>query len=152
MKARVFAAVLGGANIVAAYANAGEIEHFRPPSAAEDAPVLYSSMVRHGDTLYLAGTLGFDSETGALADGVAAQTKAAMTSIEATLARANADLGDLLNCTLYLADIEEYGAVNAAYQPFFPETAPARTTIAVAGLPLGAEIEIACIAQLKPAG
>ncbi len=106
----------------------------------------YSPMVVYDDLIHLAGVLGFDPDTGELAEGVEAQTSYALKAIGATLARADAEMSDILSCTCYLADIDDFAAFNAAYAPFFPENPPARTTVGVAGLPLGAAVEISCVA------
>lgn len=107
----------------------------------------YSPMVVYDDLIHLAGVLGFDPDKpGELAEGVEAQTNYALKAIGMTLARADADMSDILSCTCYLANIEDFAAFNAVYAPFFPENPPARTTVGVAGLPLGAAVEISCVA------
>ncbi|MEL6473243.1 MAG: RidA family protein [Pseudomonadota bacterium] len=113
---------------------------------APDASPPYSAMVSHDDVIYLAGMLGTDPETRALPDGIAAQTANALGAIERELQAVGADLSDLLTCTCYLADIGDYQAFNAAYSAILTDNPPARTTIGVAGLPLGAAVEISCIA------
>lgn len=128
--------------------NAGEegAVHFGSLNAGANS-LPYSPMVVYDDLIHLAGVLGFDPDKpGELAEGVEAQTSYALTAIGATLARADADMSDILSCTCYLADIEDFAAFNAAYAPFFPENPPARTTVGVAGLPLGAAVEISCVA------
>lgn len=121
------------------------LERFTPPTTGGAKP-LYANMVEHNGVLYLAGTLGFKPGTRELGEGVEAQTALAIDGIAETLARAGADLSDVLQCTVYLADIADYGAMNGVYKPRFEDNPPARTALAVAGLPLGAEVEIACIA------
>ena len=116
------------------------------PDSPDATKAIYANMVRHDDTLYLAGTLGFKPDTRELGDGIEEQTALAIDGVEATLARAGASLADVVQCTVYLADIADYGAMNGVYKPRFEDNPPARTALAVAGLPLGAEIEIACIA------
>lgn len=114
---------------------------------------LYSPVVRSGDVLYLSGALGFDPETGELPGGVAAQTRQAMENVRRRLEAAGAGLDDLLKCTVLLADIEEYGAMNEVYRTFFRDVAPpARSAFAVSGLAAGARVEIECIAAAPGSG
>ena len=124
-------------------------QHFRGVDWPETSNPPYSAAVVHGDTIHLAGTLGFTPGTSELPEGVEPQANNALNAIGANLERFGADMSDLVACTCYLADIEDYGAFNAVYSAFFPEDPPARTTVAVAGLPLGAAVEITCIAD-KP--
>lgn len=116
------------------------------PEGSSPSP-LYSPAVRSGDALYLSGALGFDPETGELAEGVGAQTRLAMESVRTRLEAAGADLGDLAKCTVLLADMEDYGAMNEVYAGFFEDVEPpARSAFAVSGLAAGARVEIECIA------
>ncbi|MEM7767410.1 MAG: RidA family protein [Pseudomonadota bacterium] len=121
-------------------------EFLRGAYWAPDANPPYSAVVTHGKTIYLAGTLGFTPGTRDLPDGIEAQAKNALEAIGANLQQVDASLGDLTTCTCYLADIDDYAAFNAVYSTYFPDVAPARTTIAVAALPLGAAVEITCTA------
>lgn len=120
-------------------------EVIRPEGSSPSS--LYSPIVRSGDVLYLSGALGFDPETGDLPEGVAAQTRQTMENVRTRLEAAGAGLEDLLKCTVLLADIEDYGAMNEVYRSFFRDVAPpARSAFAVSGLAAGARVEIECIA------
>lgn len=121
------------------------VERYLPDATPNSKP-LYAPMVRGGGALYLAGKLGFKPGTRELAETVEEQTKLAIEDIEATLKLADAALADVVQCTVYLGDIEDYGAMNGVYKEYFSDNPPARTALAVAGLPLGAKVEIACIA------
>ncbi|MCG8442709.1 MAG: RidA family protein [Caulobacterales bacterium] len=137
--------------LLAAPAAAQDIERFAPvglPDGLSGLP--FSEMVAHGDTLYVAGVIGFDPETDAPAEGVENQTRLALEAFEATVARAGADRSHVLSCTVFLADMADYGAMNAAFGAFFGEHKPARATLQ-ATPPLGAATEIACIAARPPA-
>lgn len=108
----------------------------------------YSRSVQLGDTIYLAGVLG--TKDGKLVEGgVAAQTRAAFAQIEAGLAARGRGLKDLVKCTVFLADIGDFGAMNDAYKSVLPAPRPARTTVGAA-LVFGAAIEVDCIASAQP--
>lgn len=103
---------------------------------------LYSAAVRHGDTIYLAGVIG-RSETGDVQDA----TRQAMDAVKANIGKAGGTMADLLKCTVFMTDIEQYGPMNEVYAEYFAGVAPpARTAIAVSALPFGALVEVECIA------
>ncbi len=115
------------------------------PVAAQSLP--FSRVVEVGDTLYLAGHLGTDPKTGALVPGgIGPETRQTLTNIGATLATVSAIHADVVRCQVFLADINDFGAMNDVYRSFFPENPPARTTVAVLGLARDARIEIECTA------
>jgi len=115
------------------------------PPAAPAAPP-YSPVIEANGVLYLAGHLGRDPESRALPKGIRLQTRQTLENISATLASVNATHADIVRCQVFLADIGDFAAMNDEYRKFFPERPPARTTVAVAGLALDAEIEIECTA------
>lgn len=107
----------------------------------------YSPGVLAGNTLYIAGQIDTDPQTGARPDGIAAQTRMAMNNVGHVLRAAGMDFGHVVTCHLQLADMNDYKEVNAAYGSFFgPDHFPARTTLEFPGLPGGAKIEVSCIA------
>ncbi len=106
----------------------------------------YSSVVEIDGRIYLAGHLGRDPETRILPKGIEAQTRQTLENIGATLAKINATHADIVRCQVFLANIDDFSKMNAVYRTFFPEYPPARTTVAVSGLALNAEIEIECTA------
>ncbi len=102
---------------------------------------LYSAAVAHGETIYLAGVIG-RSETGDVSEA----TRQAMDAVKTNLGKAGGTMGDLLKCTIFMTDIEQYGPVNEVYADYFESDPPARTAIAVSALPFGALVEVECIA------
>ena len=126
---------------------AGDVAQFhRGVDWAPDSAPPYSAAVSHDGLVYLAGTLGFKPGTREVADGIKAQTELALQSIAENLDAHGADLSSVVTCTAYLTDMAEYGAFNEVYASYFPTDPPARTTVGVASLPLGAKVEIACVA------
>lgn len=105
----------------------------------------YSPLVRSGDLLFCSGQLGLVE--GRLVDGLAAQTRQAISNIEALLAAEGASLADVVKTTVLLADIGGYAEMNEHYVAAFGEHRPARSAFAAAGLPLGALVEIEAIAH-----
>ncbi|OYW88580.1 MAG: hypothetical protein B7Z22_02105 [Hyphomonas sp. 32-62-5] len=103
---------------------------------------LYSAAVGHGDTVYLAGVIG-RSETGDVKEA----TRQAMDAVKGNLEKAGQAMRDLLKCTVFMTDIEQYGPMNEVYTEYFSDVPPpARTAIAVTALPFGALVEVECIA------
>ncbi len=140
---------LGTVLFLSACSATSQIEHFRPENAAKDQKLLFSPMIRHGETLYLSGMIGLKPGTTELPDSVEEQTRNAFAAIEKTLKLADADLSHLISCTVYLADMNNYTEMNEVYGSFFGSKPPTRTTVEVAALPLGAQIEISCLGYLN---
>jgi len=108
----------------------------------------YSHAVEAGGLVLLSGQTPIDPGTGELVSGgIDAQTRRCLENLTAVLAAGGLTRADVVKCTVYLTDIADFSAMNAAYAEYFDEPFPARTTIAVAGLPLGARVEIEMIAQ-----
>jgi 2-iminobutanoate/2-iminopropanoate deaminase len=109
----------------------------------------FSPVVRVGNMLYLAGTLG--TKDGKLvAGGIGAETRQAMENIKETLERAGSDMEHVVKCTVFLADIKEWAAMNDVYRTFFQQGKfPARSAFGATGLALDARTEIECIAVVK---
>jgi 2-iminobutanoate/2-iminopropanoate deaminase len=118
-------------------------------SDAAPAPIgPYSQAVRSGKTMYCSGQIALDPTSGNLVDGdVSAQAEQVMKNLGAVLAAANCDYGDVVKTTIFLIDMNDFAAVNAVYGKYFDASKPARSTVAVAGLPRGARVEIDCIAR-----
>lgn len=114
--------------------------------ALKDLP--FSPAVRAGKLLYVSGQVGLDPESDALVrGGAAAETEQILRNIAAVLAAAGKDLGDVVKANVYLAHMDDYSAMNAAYAKAFKPPYPARTCVGVAALPLGARVEIELIAR-----
>ncbi|MGC2131306.1 MAG: RidA family protein [Candidatus Aquilonibacter sp.] len=118
-------------------------------SDAAPAPIgPYSQAIRSGRTIYCSGQIALDPASGNLVEGdVSVQAEQVMKNLGAVLAAANCDYGDVVKTTIFLIDMNDFAAVNAVYGRYFDASKPARSTVAVAGLPRGARVEIDCIAR-----
>jgi len=106
----------------------------------------FSTAVRAGNTVYLSGALGIRPD-GKLAEGMAAQAKAAMDNLGAGLKQAGLGWGDVAKCTVFLADMKDWPAFNQVYVTYFPDKKfPARSAFGANGLAMGALLEVECIA------
>jgi 2-iminobutanoate/2-iminopropanoate deaminase len=108
----------------------------------------YSPAVRAGDWLVLAGQVGLDPESGALVEGVEAQARQVLANIVAILADCGATIADVAKTTVFVTDIAEFATVNAVYAEAFGDHRPARSTVQVAALPGGAQVEVETWAYL----
>ena len=107
----------------------------------------YSQAVRTDTMVYTAGQLGFDPATGAFVEGgVEEQTRQVLTNLKHVLEAAGSSLGQVVKTTVFLKDMADFPKMNPVYAEFFPENPPARSTIAVAGLPAGGLVEIEVVA------
>ena len=114
-----------------------------PTPSAPGAAGPYSPAVRAGDWLALAGQVGIDPATGKLAgDGVADQTRQALANVAAVLGDCGASMGDVAKTTVFLVDMGDFPVMNEVYADAFAGHRPARSTIAVAALPLAARVEV----------
>lgn len=116
-------------------------------SSAPAAIGPYSQAIVADGTVYCAGQIGLDPATGELVEGLEAQAERALRNLTAVLDAAGATLADVVKTTIFLADMDDFTAVNAIYGTFMPDPPPARSTIAVAGLPKGALVEVEAIAR-----
>ena len=97
--------------------------------------------------IFCSGQIPLDPATGAMVEGdIAAQTRRVMANLAAVLAGADARLADVVRTTIFLADMDDFAAVNAVYGEHFPTDPPARATVQAARLPKDARVEIDCIA------
>ena len=124
-----------------------------PTPSAPPAAGPYSPAVRAGDWLVLAGQVGLDPATGRMVDGgVDAQARQVLANIVAVLRDCGASLTDVAKTTVFVTDIAEFPTVNAAYADAFGAHRPARSTVQVAALPGGAQVEIEAWAYAPPGG
>ncbi len=118
--------------------------------SSPDAPKAigpYSQAIRVGDFVFCAGQTGLDPATMELAaGGVEAQARQVLTNLKHVLEAAGSGFDRVVKTTVFLTDMANFAAMNAVYAEFFPENPPARSTIAVAGLPKGGLVEIEAIA------
>jgi 2-iminobutanoate/2-iminopropanoate deaminase len=118
--------------------------------ATEEAPAAvgpYSQAVRVNNSIFTAGQIALDPATSKLVEGdIAAQTRRVLQNLSAVLEAAGSSLAQVIKTTVYLTDMDDFAAMNQVYAEFFPTDPPARTTVQVARLPLGARLEIEAIA------
>ncbi len=116
--------------------------------AAPAAVGPYSHAIRAGELLYLSGQTPLDPATGALVIGdVGAQTTQVFANLDAVLSAAGRSFHDVVKATVFLVDMADFAAMNEVYATVFTAPYPARSTVAVAGLPLGSRVEIELIAR-----
>jgi len=121
---------------------------FIPVPGPESSALPFSAAVLAGHTLYISGNLGNVPGTMELvAGGIQAETRQTMENIKSTLELAGASMDRIVKCSVFMADISEWGAMNEVYRTYF-EAAPARSAFGANGLALGARVEIDCIAVL----
>jgi len=110
----------------------------------------YSQAIRTGDHLFCSGMVALDPQSGQLVAGdVAAQADQALKNLGAILEAAGLSYADVAKTTVFLLDMNDFAAVNAVYAKYFDANKPARSTVAVAGLPKGARVEVDAIAVLR---
>lgn len=133
----------------------------RTPAPASDVAFLhpfgaptrpFSPAVRVGNLIYLAGQIGTDaSASGAVVSGgIAAETKQTLENIKQTLTAIGSSMDRVVKCTVFMADMKEWDAMNAVYRTYFTApNYPARSALGANGLALNAKVEIECIAAAK---
>lgn len=100
-----------------------------------------------GDLVFVAGTLGTGPDGRLVPGGVGPETRQTLLNLRAILQASGADLDDAVKVSCYVTDMADFGEMNRAYAEFFPEEPPARITLQVAGLALGAKVEIELVAR-----
>jgi reactive intermediate/imine deaminase len=125
-----------------------EVEYLLMPGL-EGLDLPFSSAVRVDNTLYLSGNLGNIPGTLDLAEGgISGETQQTMENIKRVLEQFGSSMDEVVKCTVFLADMAEWGAMNEVYKTYF-ENPPARSALGASGLALGARVEIECIAILQ---
>ncbi|MBI2777391.1 MAG: RidA family protein [Chloroflexi bacterium] len=110
----------------------------------------YSQGIASDGLVFCSGQLGLEPGTGAMVDGgVEAQAERALRNLEAVLDAGGCSFADVVKTTVFLADIDDFPAVNAIYARFMPDPPPARSTFSVGKLPKGGLIEIEAIARRR---
>ncbi len=139
---RLFMLLLVGAALPLA---AQEKEVLAVPGAVAGLP--FSPAVKVGNIIYLSGQLGNQMGTRTLVSGgIGPETRQTLMNIKTVLEAAGSSLDNVFKCTVFLADIGDYEAMNQVYASVFRNQPPARSTIAGSGLALGARVEIECMA------
>ncbi len=141
--------IMGLAAVVMALAaQADEIE-FYPMAADTERSWPFSEAVRVGDLLFLSGMLGNKPGMAELVPGgIQPETRQTLEHIRAAVLRHGSSMDRVVKCTVFLADMAEWAAMNEVYVEFFPTNRPARSALGASGLALGARVEIECIAVL----
>ena len=108
----------------------------------------YSQAIKVGELVFVSGQLPIDPATGAFAEGgIKELTRQSLTNMKAILEEAGTSMGNVVKTTVFLADMNDFAAMNEVYAEFFAAPFPARSAVAVKTLPKGALVEIECIAQ-----
>lgn len=108
----------------------------------------YIQASKSNGTVYFSGQLGINPATGKMEEGVEAQAHQSMKNVGAILKAAGTDYGKVLKTTIFLADMNDFAAVNKIYESYFDGNFPARSCVEVAKLPLGGLVEVEGIAEL----
>ncbi len=117
------------------------------PAPFRGAP--YSQAIRWGELVFVSGQVAVDPTTNEVVEGgIAEQTQRVMENIAAVLEAAGTGLPNLVKTTIYLADFDDFGAMNEVYARYVGDEPPARATVEVSSLPAGARLEIDAIAHL----
>ena len=110
----------------------------------------YSQAVASNGMLYVSGQIPLDPASGELvSSGIKEETHQVMQSLKAILEEAGADFSLVVKCSIFVADMNDFGAINEVYGSYFGDNPPARETVEVSTLPKNVNVEISCIAALK---
>lgn len=119
-----------------------------PPTMSAVGP--YSIAIQAGGLVHCSGQIPLNPETGKLVEGsIGDQTRQSMENLKTVLAAADLDFNDVVKCVVFLTDMADFAEVNDVYKTYMSDPAPARSCIAVAALPLGARVEVECVAIAK---
>lgn len=132
--------------VAAGCAGRGAVVEFRPAGSG-DWP--FTEAVRVDNLLFLSGMIGTDAAGRLVPGGIQPETRQTLENIRAALGRNGLDMDRVVKCTVFLADIAEWPAMNEVYRTYFPGNKPARSALGNATLVFGARVEIECIAALR---
>jgi len=122
-----------------------DVEYLQSPGN-EDMDLPFSAAVRVGSLMFLSGQIGIVPGTRELAEGgIEGETRQTLENIAATLDDFGSSIDNVVKCTVFLADMAEWGAMNDVYRTFF-RNPPARSALGASGLALDSRVEIECIA------
>jgi len=124
----------------------------RIPISTERAPAAvgpYSQAIKCGDFLFISGQLPIDMATGEFPETIGEQARCCLKNLNAIAKEAGTSLDNAVKLTVFLTNMDDFAEMNSVYTEFFPAIPPARSTIAVAGLPKNAPIEIEAICALN---
>ena len=123
----------------------GDPEFFdEGPMAGKGYP--FSESVRVGNILFISGQVGVDENNELVEGGIVGETRQIMSNIGGALERRGLGFSDVVKCTVFLADVAEWGEFNTIYTSYFEPPYPARSALGANGLALGARLEVECIA------
>lgn len=106
----------------------------------------YSQAIQYGDLLFVSGQIPIDPKTGDLVEGdIEVQTKQVLENVQAIIKAAGMTLQNVVKCSCFLKDMEDFVKFNAVYNSYFAESLPARETVEVGRLPKDAQVEISAI-------
>lgn len=118
-------------------------------AAAPSAIGPYSQAIQVGNLLYTSGQIPIDPATGQLVEGgIEEQTRRSLLNVQAILREAGVTMGSVVKTTVFMADMNDFPAMNAVYAEFFTQPFPARSAVAVKSLPKGTMIEIEVVAEV----
>lgn len=109
----------------------------------------YSQALDLGNLVFVSGQIPVNPATGTMPEDVRDQARQSLANLKAILAEAGLTMGDVVKTVVFLADLNDFAAVNEVYARAFAEPFPARSCVQVAGIPKGAKVEIECIAARK---
>ena len=109
----------------------------------------YSQALDLGGMVFVSGQIPVDPATGAMPEDVQDQARQSLANLKAILAEAGLTMADVVKTVVFLADLDDFAAVNEVYAQAFAQPVPARSCVQVAGIPKGAKVEIECIAVRK---
>ena len=125
----------------------------RQPIKTDNAPAAigpYSQAIKAKGFVFVSGQIPIDPQTGEfVAGGIAEQTARVLKNVTAVLEAAGSSLEQVVKTTVFLADMKEFSSMNEVYKDFFPSPPPARSTVAAAGLPRDARVEIEAVALVS---
>ncbi|HEU4995048.1 MAG TPA: Rid family hydrolase [Gemmatimonadaceae bacterium] len=113
------------------------------------APGPFSEAVRVDNLVFLSGVLGTDSTGKLVPGGIGPETRQALENVKAALQRQGLGMDRVVKCTVMLADIGEWAAMNEVYRTYFPGAKPARSAFGTTGLALGGRLELECFAAAR---
>lgn len=125
-----------------------EVEYFPVAESLGSMKLPFSEAVRVGPILYLSGAMGIDRSGKIVPGGIEPETRQALANIRAVLERHGSSMDRVFKCTVMLADMQEWPAMNGVYVRHFPTHLPARSAFGASGLALGGRVEIECIATV----
>ena len=109
----------------------------------------YSQALDLGGMVFVSGQIPVDPASGAMPEDVQDQARQSLANLKAILAEAGLTMADVVKTVVFLADLDDFAAVNEVYAQAFAQPFPARSCVQVAGIPKGAKVEIECIAVRK---